>query len=108
MDDLVREYYRAIDEHDYEALSGVLAADFSHDRSDRTIEGREAFVQFMRDERPETDTTHEVAELFRNEDGIAVRGRLDRADGSVWFEFVDVFGVRDGALESLKTYARDQ
>lgn len=107
MDDLAREYYRAIDEHDYEALSDVLGADFSHDRSDRTIEGRETFVQFMREERPETDTTHEVMELFQNESGIAVHGKLNRADGSVWFEFVDVFGVRDGSLESLKTYARD-
>lgn len=107
MDDLAREYYRAIDEHDYEALASVLAADFSHDRPDRTIEGREAFVQFMREERPETETTHEVVELFRNERGIAVRGKLNRADGSEWFEFVDVFGVREGALTSLKTYARD-
>ena len=107
MDDLAREYYRAIDEHDYEALSDVLASDFTHDRPDGTIEGREAFVQFMRDERPETDTTHEVMELFRNERGIAVRGKLNRADGSVWFTFVDVFGVRDGVIESLKTYARD-
>jgi ketosteroid isomerase-like protein len=107
MDDLAREYYRAIDEHDYEALSGVLASDFTHDRPDQTIEGREAFVQFMREERPETDTSHEITELFSNENGMAVRGRLNRADGSEWFEFVDVFGVMDGALGSLKTYARD-
>jgi ketosteroid isomerase-like protein len=107
MDDLAREYYRAIDEHDYQALSDILGSDFTHDRPDQTIEGREAFVQFMRDERPETDTAHEVAETFRNENGIAVRGRLNRADGSEWFEFVDVFAVVDGALKSLKTYTRN-
>jgi hypothetical protein len=44
--------------------------------------------------------------LFSNENGMAVRGRLNRADGSEWFEFVDVFAVVDGALASLKTYAR--
>ena len=107
MDDLAREYYRAIDEHDYDALSDILASDFTHNRPDQTIEGRKAFIQFMREERPETETSHEIAELFSNEDGIAVRGRLNRADGSEWFEFVDVFGVVDGALKSLKTYARD-
>jgi ketosteroid isomerase-like protein len=107
MDDLAREYYRAIDEHDYEALASLLSPDFTHDRPDQTIEGREAFVQFMREERPETDTSHKIAELFSNEQGIAARGRLHRADGSEWFEFVDVFGVVDGELVSLKTYARD-
>lgn len=101
-----RVYYRAIDVGDYEALADVLAPDFHHERGDRTIEGREAFVRFMREERPETDTTHEVDAVFVCANGVAVEGRLLRADGSLWFGFVDVFDADDGELTALRTYTR--
>ena len=39
--DAAREYYRAIDEGDYAALSDLIADGFVHGRPDRTIEGRE-------------------------------------------------------------------
>ena len=42
--DAAREYYRAIDEGDYAALSDLIADGFVHGRPDRTIEGREAFI----------------------------------------------------------------
>ncbi|UPM43514.1 nuclear transport factor 2 family protein [Halocatena salina] len=105
MDALARAYYRAIDEEEYETLSTLLAPEFTHDRPDRTIDGREAFVRFMRDQRPETDTTHEITDVFRNEHAIAVRGELIHADGEAWFEFVDVFTVEDESIVSLKTYS---
>ncbi|WP_254536181.1 nuclear transport factor 2 family protein [Halomarina litorea] len=101
---LAREYYRAIDEGDYEALTDLLAPDFVHDRPDRSIEGREAFVRFMREERPETDTTHEVDALYRGGDRVAAEGRLVRSTGEVWFRFVDVFTTSDGTLTGLTTY----
>lgn len=106
MDELAREYYRAIDDHDYDALDDVLAPEFSHDRPDRTIDSRESFVRFMREERPETETSHEIADVFQNEHGVAVRGTLTRENGEEWFEFVDVFTVENAMLVSLKTYSR--
>ena len=45
--DAAREYYRAIDEGDYAALSDLIADSFVHGRPDRTIEGREEFVAFI-------------------------------------------------------------
>ena len=126
---LAREYYRVIDDADYDALADLLAPAFAHDRPDRTIEGGDRFVRFMRDERPATDTRHELDAVYvrdgggeeetsdaRGEDGageddggtgateVAVRGRLRRADGSEWFGFVDVFTVEDGRLVHLRTY----
>jgi len=105
---LVREYYRAIDDGDYDALEAVLAPEFVQHRPDRELSGRERFVTFMRDERPETDTTHVVDATFTREGGVAAEGRLLRADGSEWFGFVDVFGVGNdsggGRLTSLRTY----
>ena len=103
---LARAYYASIDADEYDRLAGLLAEGFRHVRGDRTIEGRDAFVRFMREERPETDTIHEVDAVYRADGGagVAVRGRLRRADGSTWFGFVDVFEVADGRLARLATY----
>ncbi|MFC5971943.1 nuclear transport factor 2 family protein [Halomarina salina] len=117
---LAREYYRVIDDADYDALADLLAPGFAHDRPDQSIEGGDRFVRFMREERPETDTSHdldavyvldgEAADETSSDDSasggteVAVRGRLRRADGSVWFGFVDVFAVEEGHLAHLRTY----
>jgi len=124
-----REYYRALDEHDYDTLEGLLAEAFVHDRPDRTFEGRERFVGFMREERPNRDTTHRVEGVYRppnsasdfghqptDEDGVTVadgtgtadvvvQGRL-LDDGDVLFEFVDLFDVDGGRIARVDTYAR--
>lgn len=106
-DALVRGYYRAIDAGDYASLADLLTPGFVQVRGDRTLEGREAFVRFMREGRPATDTRHEVETVYATDDGpadVAVRGRLRRADGTVGFGFVDVFTVADGRLDRLVTY----
>ena len=116
---LAREYYRSIDEDDYDALAGILSGGFVHYRPDRTIEGREAFVAFMRSGRPERDTTHVVDSVYttrgvngnenRDADGnekqnVAVEGRLLDADGDTWFRFVDTFDIGGDGIASIRTY----
>lgn len=102
--DLARAYYRAIDHGDYGALADLLTPEFVQRRPDQTLNGRERFVRFMREERPDPDTTHEIDAVFTHEGGVAVEGRLLRADGTEWFGFVDVFEVADGRLADLRTY----
>jgi ketosteroid isomerase-like protein len=102
--ELARAYYEAIDADEYERLRGLLADDFRQERSDMTLDGADAFVRFMRDDRPETDTTHAVESVYESSDGVAVEGVLRQADGSVWFRFVDVFRVEDGRVAFLRTY----
>ena len=102
--ELARAYYEAIDADEYERLRGLLADDFRQERGDMTLDGVDAFVRFMREERPETDTTHAVEAVYGSSDGVAVEGVLRRADGSVWFRFVDVFRVEDGRVALLRTY----
>ncbi|WP_435073037.1 nuclear transport factor 2 family protein [Halorubrum sp. HHNYT27] len=102
---LARAYYDALDAGDYERLSGLLHPEFVQQRPDRTFEGRDRFVAFMRDERPMTDTTHAVDAVYPSGPGVAVRGRLLDADGEEVFAFVDVFDIADGRLTALKTYA---
>ncbi|MEF8780594.1 MAG: nuclear transport factor 2 family protein [Haloferacaceae archaeon] len=103
--DAVRTYYAAIDAHEYDRLASVLAPSFVHYRPDRTLDGREAFVAFMREGRPKTDTTHEIRDVYPNGHGVAVRGRLLDASGEVLFEFVDVFSTGDdGRLRAAYTY----
>lgn len=112
---LTREYYRALDEQDYERLKAILEPDFVHERPDRTIENRDAFVRFMRDDRPQTDTSHQVDATYvpsdesadsgdGSETAVVARGRLLAADGSQITGFVDVFTVCAGALCDLRTY----
>jgi ketosteroid isomerase-like protein len=110
MDDasLARAYYDAIDAGDYDALRGVLAPDFEHVRPDTTLSGREAFVSFMRDDRPRTDTRHVVDAVYDGAEGVAVHGRLLAADdGRELFAFVDAFDTVDGEIVGLTTYAGD-
>ena len=104
--ELVRAYYETIDADEYERLRGLLADDFQQERSDMTLNGADTFVRFMREERPETDTTHAIEAVYESDDGMAVEGVLRRADGSVWFRFVDVFRVETGKLCRLETYTR--
>lgn len=100
----VRSYYRSIDEKRYDELGELLAPEFVHERPDRTFEGRETFVAFMRDERPRTETGHELDRLYDDGDEIAVRGRLLDEDGERLFGFVDVHTIDDGAIARIETY----
>jgi ketosteroid isomerase-like protein len=116
-----RAYYDAIDGDDYDQLASLLAPSFVHDRPDRTIEGRDRFVQFMREERPQTDTTHPLDGLYcRQEDSaiepangdgpamaeVIARGRLLDADGECIVGFVDVFTFAGDGIEQIETYTR--
>lgn len=104
--ELARAYYGAVDNDDYDLLASLLDGAFVHDRPDRTIEGRERFVQFMRSERPQTGTTHPVDDVYRHDTGVAVRGRLLDADGDTIVGFVDVFEFCDGGIRRIETYTR--
>jgi ketosteroid isomerase-like protein len=101
-----RAYYRAIDGDDYDLLSALLTPSFVHARPDRTIEGRDRFVRFMREKRPQTDTTHPIDGVYRDADEVAVRGRLLDADGGRIAGFVDVFSFEGGRIDHIDTYTR--
>jgi len=102
---LVRAYYDALDAGEYDRLADLLVPEFVQRRPDRTFEGRDRFVAFMRDERPMTDTTHALDRVYPAGPGVAVRGQLlDDADDAL-FAFVDVFDVADGQITALETYA---
>ena len=103
-----RAYYRALDEGDYELLADVLATDFVHERPDRRLEGRERFVQFMREERPQTDTSHPIETVYEGSATVAVEGQLLAADGSEITRFVDVFAFEAGDIRRLRTHTPTQ
>lgn len=105
-DATVRAFYAALDEHRYDDLADLLTPDFTHYRPDRTFEGRDAFVTFMREDRPMTETTHEIEGVFTNVTGAAVQGRLLDAQGKSLFRFADVHALSDGRIESVRTYTQ--
>ena len=103
---LARSYYEAIDGDDYDLLAEILAGSFVHERPDRTIEGRERFVRFMREERPQTDTTHPLDAVYTDDETgeVAVRGRLLDSGGAEMVAFVDVFGFAGEEIGHLRTF----
>lgn len=101
-----RAYYRALDEHDYERLAGLLAPTFVHDRPDRTIEGRDRFVRFMREERPQTETSHPVATVYTGPDGVVVEGNLLDSDGDRIASFADAFTFEGEVIGEIRTYTQ--
>lgn len=104
--DLARAYYDALDEHAYDDLEALLAPEFVQHRPDRTLEGRDAFVRFMREERPATDTRHEIRDVVADGDTVAVRGRLLDSEGEAMLSFADVFECEDDEIRRLETYTR--
>lgn len=103
---VARDYYDALDGHDYEVLADLLASGFVHDRPDTTLEGRQRFVRFMREERPQTDTSHPIDAVYERDDGVAVEGRLLSSDGRLIAAFVDVFSFENGKVAEIRTYTR--
>jgi len=99
-----RTYYRSLDEHDYETLAAILRPEFVHRRPDMTIDGRAEFVQFMREERPQTDTRHPIDAIYEHADGLAVEGRLLSSEGSRITAFVDVMTFDGGEIAEITTY----
>ena len=81
----VRSFYAALDAGDYDALESLLAPAFVQRRPDRSFEGRAAFVSFMRDGRPATDTEHVLEAVYEAtaDDRVAAEGRLLAHDGTV-------------------------
>ena len=101
-----RAYYRALDEGDYDLLTELLVPEFVHERPDMSLEGRSEFVQFMREERPMTDTSHPIDSIYQqvDGDGIIVRGRLLDSDGDPITAFVDVFAFEGDRIERIRTF----
>jgi ketosteroid isomerase-like protein len=70
-----------------------------------TLDGRERFVRFMREQRPATETTHPIEQIYRaNEGELAVRGRLVAGSGETITGFVDVFSFDADRISRIQTY----
>ncbi|ELZ96540.1 hypothetical protein C440_05313 [Haloferax mucosum ATCC BAA-1512] len=105
---LARQYYTAIDHDGYDMLRNLLDPDFVQQREDMRLDGREEFVSFMRDDRPQKDTRHVIDRYIqsKSDDEIVVRGHLEDSNGGAIFVFLDRFRARDGKLAELKTFTR--
>jgi len=103
---LVADYYESLDTHTYDQLETLLHPEFVHERPDMTLSGRDEFIRFMRDDRPNTDTSHPIDTLYPadNSSEIAVRGRLLSADEALITEFVDIFSFGGEQIERIRTF----
>ncbi len=88
---LTRAYYEALDTGEYDSLTELLEPGFVQQRPDRTFDNRAAFITFMREERPMTDTTHELQAVLTDDTHAVARGTLFDSTGDPVFEFLDWF-----------------
>jgi ketosteroid isomerase-like protein len=102
---LVAEYYRCLDDDEYETLRSILHPEFVQHRPDRSFESRDEFVEFMKTGRPKTETTHRVDRLLESKTGLAAAGRLFDSEGSELFEFIDVFRVENDRILAVDTFS---
>lgn len=102
--DIVEEYYRVLDEDEYGRLQELLTEDFVHQRPDMTIDGRDEFLNFMANGRPEKTTTHEVNKLHSTNATVVVEGTLYKSSGEKWFSFADVHEIVDSQINMIRTY----
>ena len=103
---LVSEYYRCLDEDEYETLRSILHPEFVQHRPDRSFDGREAFVEFMESGRPQTETTHTVESLLESTASLAAYGKLFDANDTKLFDFVDVFRFdAEGRILAVDTFS---
>lgn len=104
--DLVSAYYESLDTQTYDRLETLLHPEFVHERPDMTLSGRDEFIRFMRDDRPNTDTSHPIDALYPadNSAEIAVRGRLLSADDALITGFVDIFSFDAERIERIRTF----
>ena len=108
-----RAYYRSLDTKNYDLLAALLDPSFTQQRPDRSFDSPEAFVEFMRNDRPNTETCHDIDRLLTEQSSVpadahvAVEGTLRDSDGEAIFSFVDVmaFGP-DVRLHEVRTYTR--
>jgi len=75
----VRAYYDRLDDARYDDLRTVLAPGFTQRRPDRTFPDRETFLAFVAEDRPHTDTVHELDGVFvqASDDAPQRRQRTD-------------------------------
>lgn len=102
---LVADYYRCLDDEEYEPLRSMLHPEFVQHRPDRSFESREAFVDFMATGRPKTETTHQVEAILESKTGLAAHGRLFDVDGTELFAYIDVFRFEDGQIRGVDTFS---
>jgi ketosteroid isomerase-like protein len=108
VDGPVDEYYEALDTHAYDLFERLLTPSFVHERPDRTIDGRERFVEFMTEDRPLTETAHELETVLSDGGTVAVEGRLLDDDDTELFGFVDthLLDTTGDRIERIRTYTR--
>lgn len=111
MEETVHEYYDAIDEKRFDELGDVLASDVVHYRPGGTLEGREEFVEFMRNERPMEETTHKVDGFYGTGPKVAdgteavAAGRVvSEDDDETLFDFLDLFVFEGDRINKIRTY----
>jgi len=111
MKETAHEYYEAIDGKRFDELGDMLDSEVVHYRPGGTLEGRQEFVEFMRDERPTKKTTHKVDGFYGTgpkvadgREAVATGRVVSDEDGETLFDFLDIFVFEGDKIKEIRTY----
>lgn len=93
-DDLIDTYFGALDEAEYDPLESVFADDVTYHMPSETIEGIADLMEYFREHRLPSRTTHELSLRIHGQTASAVEGHVTGEltnGGQFDGPFVDVF-----------------
>lgn len=110
---LADAYFDALDAPDYESLRSVFATDIVYRYPDATpLEGIETAIRFFEEDKPTSDTDHDVTRYVHGEDATVAEGFSTGVVDGDPFEsyFCDVleFTEDEERISDLAVYARSE
>lgn len=114
--DVIDEYFRSVDEADYDGLRNVFADDITyHYHEGELLQGVDEVIHYLRDnvlepEDVDRDSDHRINRTVKNDSAVVCEGYVEGTSNGQEFhtDFVDVFEFAgdDEALTVVATYSR--
>lgn len=113
--ELIEDYFRAVDDPDYDILRAVFADDVTYYYHEgESLQGIDDVVSFLRNnvlEPPGVERTsdHRVIRTIADDSAVVCEGEVDgELDGTAFHtDFIDVFEFDDSQISMVATYTRD-
>lgn len=97
-DDLIDAYFDALDDAEYAPLESVFTSDVTYRMPSETVEGKADLMDYFRNHRLPSRTTHDISLRIHDTDASAVEGDVTgelTTGGDFGGPFVDVFVFDD-------------
>ncbi len=106
MQDIIKKYYKAIDESDLDTALSLFSEDISYQRGSQLIVGKKDLEDFYHKHRLIKEGEHEIEEIKTDGLSTTVKGRFTgrlKSEEQVQIKFEDIFEFADQKIVKRKT-----